>query len=66
MGELCRLLIDPRKNEVGRAWTAVAIGRICDEDLWPWGGRISRNLQYDVELPTLFQPKLQNGLLDLP
>lgn len=66
VSELCRLLNDPRKNETGRAWTAVAIGRICDEDLWPWGGRISRNLQYDVELPTLFQPKLQNGLLDLP
>ncbi len=66
VADLCEQLIDPRKNETGRAWTAVAIGRICDEDDWPWSSRIAANCQYDVWLPTLVEPQLQNGLLDLP
>jgi len=66
VAELCSRLLDPRKNETGRAWTAVAIGRICDEDPWPWNSRVSAGSQYDVWLPTLVEPQLQNGLLDLP
>ncbi|HED64230.1 MAG TPA: HEAT repeat domain-containing protein [Planctomycetes bacterium] len=64
--ELCKRLLDPRKGEMGRAWTAVAIGRICDQDRWPWLARMSTDAQYDVWLPTLIEPQLQNGLLDLP
>jgi HEAT repeat protein len=66
IGKLCEQLQNTRKNETGRAWTAVAIGRICDEDRWPWVGQLSINAQYDVWLPTLVEPRLQNGLLDLP
>lgn len=64
--DLCEQILDPRKNQTGRAWTAVAIGRICDEDAWPWSSRLSTNALYDVFLPTLIEPQLQNGLLDLP
>lgn len=63
---LCERMLDTRKNDTGRAWTAVAIGRICDNDSWPWVGRLSINVPYDVALPTLIDPLFQSGLLDLP
>ena len=66
LGSLCEQLTNTRKNDTGRAWTAVAIGRICDDDEWPWVGRVSAHAQYDLWLPTLIEPSLQNGLLDLP
>ena len=66
LSQLCDQLIDTRKNDTGRAWTAVAIGRICDDDAWPWVGRLSVGVQYDVWLPTLIETSFQTGLLDLP
>ena len=66
LDRLCRQLLEPRRNDMGRAWTSVAIGRICDGDAWPWVGRVSADAQYDVWLPTLIEPGLQNGLLDMP
>jgi HEAT repeat protein len=66
LGDLCEMLADGRKNDTARAWTAVAIGRTCDEDRWPWVGRLSVNVQYDVNLPTLLEPIYETGLLDLP
>ena len=66
LGDLCTMLGDPRRNDTARAWTAVAIGRICDQDHWPWVGRLSVDVQYDVALPTLLEPIYETGLLDLP
>jgi HEAT repeat protein len=66
LGDLCELLGDSRRNDSARAWTAVAIGRICDEDRWPWVGRLSVNVLYDLALPTLLEPIFETGLLDLP
>ena len=66
LNQLCQQLVDTRKNDTGRAWTAVAVGRICDDDTWPWVGRLSVNVQYDVWLPTMIEPAFQSGLLDLP
>jgi len=63
---LCSLVTDPRYGDSTRAWTAVAIGRIADEDPWPWVGRLSVGVQYDVALPTLIEPRFLSGLLDLP
>jgi HEAT repeat protein len=66
LGNLCGLLADSRRNDAARAWTSVAIGRICDQDRWPWVGRMSVDVQYDVALPTLLEPIYETGLLDLP
>jgi HEAT repeat protein len=66
LGDLSQMLIDGRRNDTARAWTAVAIGRICDQDRWPWVGRLSVDVQYDVALPTLLEPIYETGLLDLP
>ncbi len=66
LADLCRMLGDSRRNDTARAWTAVAIGRICDEDRWPWVGRLSVDVMYDVALPTLLEPIFETGLLDLP
>jgi HEAT repeat protein len=66
LGDLCAMLGDARRNDTARAWTAVAIGRICDEDRWPWVGRLSVDVQYDVALPTLLEPIYETGLLNLP
>lgn len=66
IGDLCLMMADPRRNDTARAWTAVAIGRICDRDRWPWVGRMSVDVQYDVNLPTLLEPIYETGLLDLP
>ncbi|MCZ6596024.1 MAG: hypothetical protein O7B99_00130 [Planctomycetota bacterium] len=49
-----------------RAWTAVAVGRICDRDLLPWNSLYSVGANYDVTLPTLIEPDYGTGLLDLP
>ena len=66
LGNLCVLLGDSRRNDAARAWTSVAIGRICDQDRWPWVGRMSVDVQYDVALPSLLEPIYETGLLDLP
>lgn len=66
VSQLCELLMDNRENDTARAWTAVAIGRICDDDKWPWVGRMPINANDDMWLPTLTEPALHTGLLDLP
>jgi len=66
LGDLSGMLADGRRNDTARAWTAVALGRICDQDRWPWVGRYSVNVQYEVTLPTLLEPIYETGLLDLP
>jgi HEAT repeat protein len=66
LGNLCSLLGDARRNDAVRAWTSVAIGRICDQDRWPWVARMSVDVLYDVNLPTLLEPIYETGLLDLP
>jgi HEAT repeat protein len=66
LGDLCGMLSDARRSDTARAWTAVAIGRICDRDKWPWVGRMSVDVQYEVTLPTLLEPIYETGLLDLP
>jgi len=64
--ELTQLISDTRRNDTARAWTAVCIGRICDNDDWPWVARLSVDVLYDLFLPTLIEPTYQSGLLDLP
>jgi HEAT repeat protein len=66
LGDLCAMLGDTRRNDTARAWTAVAIGRMCDKDRWPWVGRLSVNVLYEVALPALLEPIYETGLLDLP
>ena len=66
LGRLCERLQKDGVNDAARAWTGVAIGRICDTDEWPWVGRASVGVNYDVQLATLIEPVVQTGLLDLP
>ncbi len=63
---LCQRLRNTKTADRSRAWMAVAIGRVCDEDSWPWVGRMSVGINYDVDLPTLLEYEYENGLLDLP
>lgn len=57
---------DASLSDHARAWTAVAIGRICDKDPWPWVGRLSVGVLYETPLTSLVDLEFQNGLLDLP
>ena len=66
LDQLARVLADGGTNDVLRAWTAVAIGRTCDEDPIPWLGRYSIAANYDVALPTFVESEYETGLLDLP
>jgi HEAT repeat protein len=66
LGDLATMLGDVRRNDTARAWTAVALGRICDQDSSPWVGRYSVNVQYEINLPSLLEPIYETGLLDLP
>ncbi len=61
---LAERLVDEEVGDGLKAWTAVALGRICDEDRWPWVGRLSVDTPYEVILPTLIEPEFQSGLLD--
>lgn len=64
--ELCERLGDPEQNDLSRAWTAVAVGRICDPSDLPWNARLSVGINYDVALTTLVDPDARTGILDLP
>ena len=66
LSRLCERLLAAETNDTARAWTAVAIGRICDPDDVPWVGRLSIDVQYDVDLPTLIEPRFLTGVLDMP
>jgi len=63
---LCERLEDDSVSRHGRAWTAVAIGRIADTDDVPWVGRHSVGVNFDVESPLFFDLELAAGLFDLP
>lgn len=63
---LCERLLARETNDTARKWAAVALGRICDTDEVPWVGRLSVGVQYDVDLPTLVEPRFLSGLLDMP
>lgn len=62
---LCARLSAEGVGDAPRAWTAVALGRICDNDDWPWVARLSVDVPYDITLPTLIDPEFGTGLLDL-
>ncbi|MFT7541434.1 MAG: hypothetical protein ACI9K5_002403, partial [Gammaproteobacteria bacterium] len=62
---LTRRMTDPTRSSISRGWAAVAIGRIADQEDWPWVARYSTNIQYDVSLPELLDPVFEQGLLDL-
>jgi HEAT repeat protein len=66
LDDLAKRLSDERVSTISRAWTAVAIGRICDQDDLPWNGRVAVGVNYDVVFPTLIEPEFSTGLLDLP
>ena len=63
---LAERLSDVALGGSGRTWTAVALGRICDFDPWPWVARWSVGTNYDAQLSSLIDDDFQSGLLDLP
>lgn len=65
LGRLLERLGDPRLSDADRGWTAVAIGRIVDEDRWPWVGAWSIGANYAENVPTRIEPDYRTGLLDL-
>jgi HEAT repeat protein len=63
---LCGRVADRGLSRHARAWSAVAVGRICDVDDPAWVGRVSVGVNYDVALRTLIDPEYGTGLLDQP
>ena len=65
LDKMAERLLDKSVGDELRAWTAVGIGRICDEDPLPWVGRLSIDVPYEVPLSALIEPEFKTGLLDL-
>ncbi len=66
IGPLAERLADTELGATPRTWTAVALGRICDVDPWPWVARWSVGANYDAPLASLVDEDFKSGLLDLP
>ena len=63
---LCALLENDRMSLAARAWSAVALGRICDADPRPGLARFVGGTPFD-ELPaTLLDRRYRTGAFDLP
>ena len=60
---LGKLLLDPDRAELPRAFAAAALGGIADRALQPWGTRIAANLNYRASVETLTDG--MTGILDL-
>ena len=54
------------RDDLARAWTAVAVGRIADPAAMPWNAGLMVGVNYDVPLVTLRDPDTRHGVLDYP
>jgi hypothetical protein len=66
IGRLCERLERANLPDQARAWSAVALGRICDDDDWPWVARVVVGFNYDTPVTALVDPIFGGGALDLP
>jgi hypothetical protein len=62
---LTDFLKNPAITPLGRAFAAAALGMVGDPDLLPWHAPIGEDLNYRATVPTLVDPSLATGILDL-
>ena len=60
---LVKLLFDEKLTELSRAFSAVALGGICDKELLPWNSKIASNMNYRAAVETLTNQA--TGILDI-
>ena len=62
---LIEILKNQRLTPLGRAFTAAALGMVGDSATMPWHAAIGADLNYRATVPTLVDPSLATGILDL-
>jgi HEAT repeat protein len=62
---LVALVKDGSASETTRAFAAVALGQICDKERLPWNSKLAADASWLGAPPTLFDPLLGKGVLDL-
>ncbi len=62
---LLALFEDQEKTAAARAFAGVALGIVADKDELPWNSRISVDINYRANTPTLVSPGTGRGILDI-
>jgi HEAT repeat protein len=62
---LLALFEDQEKTALARAFAGVALGIVADKDDLPWNSRISVDINYRANTPTLVSPGTGRGILDI-
>jgi len=62
---LIKMLQDKQKTDRARGFAAVALGIVADKEDLPWNTKISVNINYRANTPTLTSPDLGTGILDI-
>jgi HEAT repeat protein len=62
---LLALFEDQEKTALARAFAGVALGIVADKDELPWNSRISVDINYRANTPTLVSPGTGRGILDI-
>ncbi|MCP3915796.1 MAG: HEAT repeat domain-containing protein [bacterium] len=62
---LVALLQDKRTSETTRAFSAVALGVVCDKERFPWNSKLATDVGWWEAPATLLDPSAGKGILDL-
>lgn len=62
---LVKVLESKRLSETTRAFACVALGMICDKEPYPWNAKFAESVSWWEAPPTLYDPVLGKGLLDI-
>jgi HEAT repeat protein len=62
---LITMLNDKQKTDRARGFAAVALGIVADKEDLPWNTKISLNINYRANTPTLTSPVEGTGILDI-
>ncbi len=63
--DLVGFLENKEKTDGARGFAAAALGIVADKEMFPWGAKISVNINYRANTPTLTSPDNGTGLLDI-
>jgi HEAT repeat protein len=62
---LITLMQDKQKTDNARGFAAAALGIVSDKEMLPWNTKISVNINYRANTPTLTSPSAGTGILDI-
>lgn len=62
---LITLMQDKQKTDNARGFAAAALGIVADKEMLPWNTKISVNINYRANTPTLTSPSAGTGILDI-